>query len=244
MSGLAMNYFQDLADDHADFSYSPLLRVAQLSLQYTHDHGPIGLTKTGAFKRVFVHWAAEHFDWPGMSHDELFKMNKVLNEYDFPPLELLHFILVQMKLARHYKGEFRITKRGAELLKSPAVLFAAVIPFFLFEIDHAAYSRFKDGPVGNWDVWLNVLNVEVEDGASTKQLYEVFYGVAPDDPSGWRELSAFRNCVLEPLCWAGLLVEIEAEQQRLGENQYFKTPLWSSALKLDTNDMLEHAQRH
>ncbi|MEH6741684.1 MAG: hypothetical protein V7695_24480 [Sulfitobacter sp.] len=66
----------------------------------------------------------------------------------------------------------------------------------------------------------------------------------PDDPSGWRELSAFRNCVLEPLCWAGLLVEIEAEQQRLGESQYFKTPLWSSALKLDTNDMLEHAQRH
>jgi hypothetical protein len=244
MSGLAMNYFQDLADDHPKLSYSPLLRVAQLTLQYTQDHGPIGLTKSGAFKRAFVKWAAEHFDWPGMSHDELFIMNKVLNEYDFPPLELLHFILVQMKLARHYKGEFRITKRGTALLKSPAALFTAVIPFFLFEIDHAAYSRFKDGPVGNWDVWLNVLNIEVEDGASIKQLYEVLYGVAPDDLSGWRELGAFNHCVLEPLCWAGLLVEVEAEHQRIGESQYFKTPLWSSALKLDTDDMLEHAQRH
>jgi hypothetical protein len=242
--GMAMHYFRALADDHPELPYSPLLRVAQLTLQYTQDHGPIGLTKTGTFKRAFVKWAAEHFDWPGMSHDELFKMNKVLNEYDFPPLEMLHFVLVQMKLARHYKGEFRITKCGAALFKSPAALFVSVIPFFLFEIDHAAFSRFKDGPVGNWDVWLNVLNVEVEDGASTKQLYEVFYGVAPDDLSGWRELGAFQSCVLEPLCWAGLLVEVEAEQQRLGDSQYFKTPLWNAALKLDTNDMLEPAQRH
>jgi hypothetical protein len=242
--GMAMHYFRALADDHPELPYSPLLRVAQLTLQYTQDHGPIGLTKTGTFKRAFVKWAAEHFDWPGMSHDELFKMNKVLNEYDFPPLEMLHFVLVQMKLARHYKGEFRITKCGAALFKSPAALFVSVIPFFLFEIDHAAFSRFKDGPVGNWDVWLNVLNVEVEDGASTRQLYEVFYGVAPDDLSGWRELGAFQSCVLEPLCWAGLLVEVEAEQQRLGDSQYFKTPLWNAALKLDTNDMLEPAQRH
>ena len=131
-----MNYFQDLADDHHELSYSPLLRVAQLTLQYTQDHGPIGLTKTGAFKRVFVHWAAEHFDWPGMNHDELFKMNKVLNEYDFPPLELLHFISVQMKLAQRYKDEFHITKRGTALLKSLAALFTAVIPFYVFEIDN------------------------------------------------------------------------------------------------------------
>jgi hypothetical protein len=91
---------------------------------------------------------------------------------------------------------------------------------------------------------LNVLNIEVEDGASIKQLYEVLYGVAPDDLSGWREINAFSHCVLEPLCWAGLLVEVEAEHQRTGESQYFKTPLWNSALKLDTNDILEPAQRH
>jgi hypothetical protein len=244
MPGFSMIKLRQLPDDDPDLAYSPLLRAALLTLQYVEQNGPIGLTKTKAFKRVFVHWAAEHFDWPGLSHGKLFKMNKVLNEYDFAPLELLHFVLVQMKLARHYKAEFRLTKRGAELLKSPAAMFAAVIPFFLFEIDHAAYSRFRDGPVGNWDVWLNVLNVEVEDGASAKQLYEVFYGVAPDDRSGWQEPGAFRSCVLEPLCWAGLLMKIEAEQQRLGESQYFKTPLWSSALNLDTNDMLEPAQRH
>jgi len=60
--------------------------------------GPIGLTKTKAFKRTFVHWAAENFDWPGRSYDELFRYNKVLNEYEFPPLELLHFLLIALKL--------------------------------------------------------------------------------------------------------------------------------------------------
>ena len=125
--------FHQLPDDSPALSYSPLMRAAQLTLQYAQEHGPIGLTKTGAFKRVFVNWAAEHFEWPGFNRDELFEVNKVLNEYDFPPLELLHFILVQMKLARHYKGEFRVTKRGAELLKSPATLFAerpcCILPF-------------------------------------------------------------------------------------------------------------------
>ncbi len=236
--------FHQLSDDDPALTHSPLLQAALLTLQYVHDYGPIGLTKTGAFKRIFIHWAAEHFDWTGFSRNELSEVNTVFNEHNFPLLELLHFTLLQMKLARHYKGEFRITKRGAALLKSPAALFTAVIPFFLFEIDHAAYSRFKDGPFGNWDVWLNVLNIEVEDGASIKQLYEVLYGMAPDDLSGWQEINAFSHCVLEPLCWAGLLVEVEAEHQRIGESQYFKTPLWSSALKLETNDILEPAQRH
>jgi len=239
-----MNEFRDLADDCADLSYSPLLRAAQLTLQYAQDNGSIGLTQTGAFKRVFVHWAAEHFDWPGMGKDELFAVSKVLNEYDFPPLEMLHFILVRRKLARHYKGTFRATKRGAELVKSPAALFAEVIPFFVFEIDHAAYSRFSDTPLGSWDVWLNVLNVEVEGGASTRQLYEVFYGVADDDPSGWHELSAFNNCVLKPLSWSGLLGEVKQERQRIGESQYFKTPLWRSALQLDTDDVLKPTKLH
>ena len=46
-----------------------------------------------------------------MGFDELFRVNKVLNEYDFVPLELLHFLLIERKLGRHYKGAFKLTKR-------------------------------------------------------------------------------------------------------------------------------------
>ncbi len=65
--------FRALADDHPDLAHSPLLRGALLSLQYAQKHGSIGLTKTKAFKRVFVHWAIEHFDWPGKSAEEMFR---------------------------------------------------------------------------------------------------------------------------------------------------------------------------
>lgn len=110
-----------------------MLRAALLTLQYTQDHGAIGLTKTKAFKRIFVHWAVEHFEWPGKSSEEMFRYNKVINEYEFPPLEVLHYLLITLRLGRHFKGEFRLTKRGAALAQAPGKLFS--------ELDPSSFSR-------------------------------------------------------------------------------------------------------
>ena len=88
----------------------------------------MGLTKTKAFKRVFVHWAVEHFDWPGKNAEKIFRYNKVINEYEFAPLQVLHYLLITLRLGRHVKGEFRLTKRGAELAQEPARLFSELIP--------------------------------------------------------------------------------------------------------------------
>lgn len=238
--------FRKLPDDHPDLSHSPLLRAAVLTLRHVQDHGPISLTKTKAFKRVFVRWAAEHFDWPGRSHDDLLRYHKVLNEADFPPLELLHFLLIHLKLGRHYKGEFRLTKRGADLAQSPGRLFDALIPYYVLNIDHAAYSRFDDRPMGAWDIWLNVINVEADQGCSERDLYAAFYGDGADwDNAGWRNIAAFSSCVLLPLEWSGLIV---MPQEDTGDTRHvhhvFKTPLWRSALKLDTDDMLDPVQMH
>ena len=60
-----------------------------LTRQYTQDHGAIGLTKTKAFKRVFAHLAVDYTDWPGLSAEEMFRYEKVFNEYEYPPLEVL-----------------------------------------------------------------------------------------------------------------------------------------------------------
>ncbi len=81
--------FRALPSDHPDLSHSPLLRAALLTLGYAREHGSIGLTKTDAFKRVFVYWAVEHFQWPGKTAAEMFRFNKVVNEFEFPPLEVL-----------------------------------------------------------------------------------------------------------------------------------------------------------
>ena len=154
--------FRPLPDDHPDLAHSPMLRAARLTLQYAQEHGCIGLTKTKAFKRIFVHWAVEHFGWPGKSAEEMFRYNKVINEYEFPPLEVLHYLLISLRLGRHFKGEFRLTKRGAELARAPGRLFAELIPHFVLRIDHASYARFDDRPFGKWDVWMNVINVDVD----------------------------------------------------------------------------------
>lgn len=66
-----------------------MLRAALLTPQYAQAHGAIGLTATKAFKRVFVHWAVEHFDWSRSSAEEMLRYNKVINEYGFPPLEVM-----------------------------------------------------------------------------------------------------------------------------------------------------------
>lgn len=54
----------------------------------------------------------------------MFRYNKVINEYEFP----LHYLLNTLRLGRHFNGEFRLTKRGAELAQAPAKLFAELVP--------------------------------------------------------------------------------------------------------------------
>lgn len=236
--------FRQLPDDHPDLKHSPLLRAAVLTLQYAEDKGPIGLTQTKAFKRTFVKWAAEHFDWPGMSAEELFRYNKVLNEYDFPPMEMLHFLLIELKLGRHYKREFRLTKRGKELAHQPAQLFHLLVPFYLFNIDHSSYGRFDEEPFGSWDVWLNVLNVEMDQGAAEQHLYSVFYGDQAGGERSWREVVVFSSFVLRPLVWSGFCFEQDTSQDGNAEWHFFKTPLWRSVLKLDLDDTLGAIRQH
>ena len=232
--------FRTLSHDHPDLGHSPLLRAARLTLQYTQDHGAIGLTKTKAFKRAFVHWAVEHFDWPGKSAEEVFHYNKVINEYEFPPLELLHSLLITLRLGRHFKGELRLAKRGAELAHAPGKLFAELIPYFVLRIDHASYARFDERPFGKWDVWMNVINVEADHGTTERALFAAFYGVEHDwDNAGWREMAAFSSCVLRPLEWAGLLAQTREEREGRHVHHVFKTPLWRSALRLESDNILQ-----
>lgn len=236
---LDMIEFRNLADDHPDLAHSPLLRSALLTLQYAQKHGSIGVTKTKAFKRVFVHWAVENFDWPRKSAEDMFRYNKVINEYEYPPLEVLHFLLISLRLGRHIKGEFRLTTRGTKLAQAPGHLFTELIPYFVLQIDHASYARFDNRPFGKWDVWMNVINVEADHGTTEAALFETFYGEPQDwHTAGWREMAAFSACVLRPLEWAGLLTETRKDDGGKHVCPVFKTPLWRSAIKLDTDDML------
>ena len=236
--------FREIDDADPALAHSTMVRGIEKTLAWIGEHGGIPLTQSKAFKRVFVHWAAAEFDWPGYTEADLFAVNKVLNEWDFPPLEVLHDLMVAMKLGRHYKGEFRLTRAGQALIGRPGRIFGTVVPFFLFRVDHTRFSRFDDTPLpGNWDVFLNVINVEAEDGATGADLRRVFYG-DPEKPFD-DTMSKFYVQVLRPLCWAGFLSKDEGGRRYLYEDAVFmKTPLWKSALVLDTDAEVAPATRH
>ena len=236
--------FRDMADDDPALAQSPMIRGLVKTFDYIAEHGGIGLTPSKAFKRVFVHWAAAEFDWPGHTEADLFAVNKVLNEMDFFPLQMLHELMIALKLGRHYKGQFKLTKAGQALAGHPGRLFAAVVPTFLFRVDHAGFSRVNDEPLlGNWDIFLNVLNLEAEDGATGAELRRVFYG--EPEPGYDQTMSNLYIQVLRPLCWAGLLtMETSARRYRSEDALFLKTPLWRAVLALDTDHEVAPATRH
>lgn len=224
------------ADDLA-VELSPLLRAALLTLEYMEVNDPIGLTPSKALKRYFVEWAAEAFAWPKYTAADLYSLNKVLNEIDFPPLLVLHDLLVGLKLARHHKGAMQISKWGTKIRHRPGVVLAILAERLMHRYDHSQHSRFGDTIVGNWDIFINVINVEAHAGCSDDHLCQVLYGSSLDDGDLGRSRirSAFYIQVLRPLAWLGLLQEHDVRTAQRRERFFTKTPLWPLALKLETD---------
>jgi hypothetical protein len=222
-----------------------MIRGIEHTLAYIAGNGPIALTPSGAFKRVFVEWAAETFDWPGHRPADLYAVNKLLNEWDFFPLAAIHDIMLALKLGRHFKGEFRLTPLGKTFVGDPGRVFGLVAPFYLFRVDHAHHSRLTEERLfGNWDLFLTVINVEAQGGISAQRLREVLYGLPEPGPRYDPIAGQLYVEILRPLCWHGLLQVIGEERMASRDNVYAKTPLWHAALRLDTDASLQPIVKH
>jgi hypothetical protein len=238
--------FLDIDDANPALALSPIVGGLEKTFAYLGEHGSIGLTPSKAFKRVFVHWAAREFEGPGHTEADLFAVNKVLNEIDFGPLMDLHDVMIAMKIGRHCKGEIKLSKAGQTLVGHPGQTFGIVTPFYLFEVNHARFSRFDDDPtLRNWDVFLNVMNVENENGASGADLRRVLFGEPGPKGNFDNILSSLYIQVLRPLCWTGLLHMDRAKGLMSNERNLFtKTPLWKASLRLRTDGLVQPATRH
>ena len=226
---------------HSDadvLKHSPLVRGMTLALRYANETGGIGLTQSGAFNRKFVHWAAEHFEWPDFTATELFEMNKVLDEYKMPPLFPVHGLLRHLKLLRRYKGKLVATKKGREMAEASDVFFDLTAPVYLYRFIHDERIEARGGPLGNWDIFLNVINVEARAGCTLAHLLKTLYGWEEKDrydPEHSDMRFALKFCVLQPLCWLGLLWEDREGLRIWDDGTFYKTPLWHAALKLETD---------
>ena len=133
----------------------------------------------------------------------------------------------------------------ASIAERPGKIFGVMTPYFLFHVNHEYLSRRPAKLTGNWRLFLNVLNIEAENGVTVTAFRETLYG--PHDPAkGYDEtLGGLYVQVLRPLCWAGLLVEHGASDRiSFGPRTFIKTPLWRVALQLDTDSQVRPATRH
>lgn len=233
--------FQPIPDEAPELRLSPLLTATFATFDYIETNGPIALTPAKALKRSFVEWAAEVFDWPYYGTDYLYDLNKVLNEADFAPLAMLHDVWLGARLVRHHKGKMATTKTGHALRRQPAALWAVLTNYFLCEFDQTPYTRFGDRLQGDWGVFLNILNIEAQCGVTDRRFAALVMGMTEEGLKLDYHLNPlFYVHVLRPLAWAGLLNE-----HRDGTGRVFiKSPLWTLALKLETDAFLNPPTRH
>ncbi len=233
--------FQPIHDESPLLRLSPMLTATLKTFAYIDANGPIGLTPAKALKRYFVEWAAEAFEWPHYGVADLYFLNKVLNEGDFPPLVVLHEVWLATRLVRHVKGKMVLTKVGREMARRPAVLWAVLTNHFLCQFDHAAYSHTGAEFQGNWGAILNILNLEGQTGFTQDRCVALFTGL---DEEGLKLDYHLRPIiyahVLRPLAWAGLLAEHREGSQRL----FIKTGLWGAVLRLETDELLASPTVH
>jgi hypothetical protein len=232
MRGLSI--FKELPSDAEHLALARLSNCAQRLLAYADEQGGLGLTPGRALKRVHVNHAAEVFDWPGHTPQELYRVNKVLNEEDVFPLWVLHHLL-RTRHARHANKMFLPTKAGRALIDAPSRAFNEIVPRFLLEIDHAAMGRGWTGISGRLAEYLDALNLASGDWIEVTALTERMLGPAEGQTWDPRAID-FYVAVLRPLVWSGLLLEEDGGRSK---SRVMKSPLWHEALVLPSDEALK-----
>ncbi len=152
-----------------------------------------------------------------------------MEHYD--PLWILHYELINLRFTRHYRRHLTLTKAGRPIMESRFRSFHVLTKHLMFGSRRFRFGR--DRLMGNWDIWLNVLDVEAEGGVTGKYLTHVLYGPPDRDGPFDERTSYLYDGVLKPLIWSGLLAESIPDVRLLAERTYSKTPLWDRYLGLD-----------
>ena len=207
---------------------APMLRAYQTVAAYQVEHGKIGLTKSGAWNRHCIDWVVRRMDFPNWTAEKLYRVNKVLDEYDVPPLEYLRVLLTTLRLGRKMGGGWRLTKPGMALAGDLEAAYSKIAPAFLFRFDHTEGMRIGEAPAGDWGLWLNAINRMPDDGFTLPDLETLLYG--PGWGGGWRgPARGLFSAVAMPLEWVGLL--IRTGSGGIDELLWRRAPLWAAGLE-------------
>lgn len=235
-----MYAFRKLSDDDAMLDSAPLMRALDfLRNQFSENPNGIPLTKSKAFRRTLVADAITAIQWPDWTEQEIYHGYmpiKVADEYHFEPFWILHHILLEMKLFRHYQGRLRLSTAGAALFACRFKTYDAIAQEIILRAPYFDSSRTYGSIIGTWDIWLNMLDIEAQHGVSGKCLTEALYGPLEGDSAFDPRTNTLYRGVLTPLIWAGLLDENKELGRKLTERVYSVTPLWTRYLELDLKE--------
>lgn len=236
-SNSAMLFFEDSLTEE-ELQASAMCINAMKVLRYSEQHEGIQITKLGNFYRKCVEWAAEAFQWPGYEPKELYAVNKVLNEPDFPPLFLIHEVLLNNRLIRHYKGKAKLTKAGTAMIGRYGDLQVILTEYML-------RSPIGDDPQANALFWnlehfMRVIGDQLSDWTTVADFSEL---IVPVDlfPSRGSISGRFEAClfaaheIVRPMNWLGLVDDGHLKQKphiRLEERLIRKTPLFDRFVRL------------
>ena len=204
------------------------------------EDGGITLTKSGAFNRKFVTWAAEDFRWPDYQAEQLYVVNKVLNEPDFPPLAIIHELMIAARLLRHYKGKALTTKGGKAMISDYGALQAELIDTFFLALDHRAYDRFSvEYEDADIEHFLGVVQNRLDDWVPVTELAGwclpldliTDYRYSPVEDTCYYLLSR----LVRPLTWLGMIERHPGAERysSLLDLKYRKTPLFDRFHRFD-----------
>lgn len=237
-SSLSPMLFFEASLTEQELQASPMCINTMKLLRYAEQHDGIQITKLGNFYRKCVEWSAEEFQWPGYEPTELYAVNKVLNEPDFPPLFLIHEFLLNTRLIRHYKGQAKLTKAGAAMIGRYGDLQVALVEYML-------RSPIGDDPQANALFWnlehiMRAISARLGDWIAVAEFSDL---VIPMElfPTRGSLSDRFEAClfvaheIVRPLTWLGLLDDGSHKQRphvRLEERLFRKTALFDRVVRV------------
>jgi hypothetical protein len=232
---------------------SALVRNALLVLRAAAAGPGLKLTATGNLSRAIVGEMWDRTEWPGFDKELHRRYSKVINEPEFFPLFFLRHVLVEAKLARHYKGHIKTTRAGRKALEQPnlqalpALLF--VTAFWQLDLGYFSRGLNDDWPQCDIGSILWSLSVAAHEWQTRERLTRLC-AVPINDlfETTWDTgSSAVEGQILRPLRWFGLLEGRDAEKapdEVVGRRLYRKTPLFDRLLSFDIQLPGSGASRH
>lgn len=225
----------------SDLSGSPMAINGMKVLTRVVADGGITLTKSGAFYRKFVTWAAEDFQWPGYEAEELYALNKVLNEWDFLPLAIMHELLIGARLIRRYKGKALLSQAGKRMVGDYGALQAELFDTFFISFDGAGHERFPiEYDEADIVHFLYVVQSRLDDWVPLTGLAGwclpldliTSYRFSPVQDASFY----LHSRLIRPLLWLGLIEQHPDENRRfmIEDRRYRKTPLFNRFVSFKT----------